>query len=86
MATCEVCGNDYWMSFDIHTAGGNTHTFDSFECAINRLAPVCEHCQTKIVGHGVEVSGRFFCCAHCARAVDADQGSQLRDAVGAQPG
>jgi hypothetical protein len=21
-----------------------------------------------VIGHGVEVSGRFFCCAHCARA------------------
>jgi hypothetical protein len=21
-----------------------------------------------VIGHGVEVGGRFFCCAHCARA------------------
>jgi hypothetical protein len=26
-----------------------------------------------VIGHGVEVSGRFFCCAHCARiATSAD--------------
>lgn len=85
MATCEVCGNDYWMAFEVRTAG-NTHTFDSFECAIHRLAPICEHCQCRIVGHGVEVNGRFFCCGHCARSVDADQGAQIRDAVGAHPG
>ena len=67
MAVCEVCGNDYWMSFEVHTVGGNTHIFDSFECAIQRLAPVCEHCRCRIIGHGVEVEGRFYCCAHCAR-------------------
>jgi hypothetical protein len=22
-----------------------------------------------VIGHGVEVGGRFFCCAHCARSV-----------------
>ncbi|MEV1290295.1 Prokaryotic metallothionein [Micromonospora sp. NPDC049679] len=85
MATCEVCGNDYWMAFEIKTSSGAVHTFDSFECAIHRMAPVCEHCQCKIVGHGVEVSGRFFCCAHCARSVGGEQGAEVRDAVGARP-
>jgi phage terminase large subunit GpA-like protein len=86
MATCEVCGNDYYLSFEVHTVGGNVHTFDSFECAIHRLAPVCEHCQCRIVGHGVEISGRFYCCAHCARAEDHEQGQQIRDAAGSRPG
>ncbi|MCP3782386.1 Prokaryotic metallothionein [Micromonospora sp. A3M-1-15] len=85
MATCEVCGNDYWMAFEVRTVNGATHIFDSFECAIQKMAPICEHCQTKIVGHGVEVSGRFFCCAHCARAVEGSQGAEVRDAVGARP-
>ena len=67
MAVCEVCGNDYWMSFEVRTAGA-VHTFDSFECAIHRLAPICEHCRCRIIGHGVEADGRFFCCAHCASA------------------
>ena len=66
MARCEVCGNDYHLSFQVVTAG-QTHTFDSFECAIHKLAPVCEHCGCKIVGHGIEAEGTFFCCAHCAR-------------------
>jgi hypothetical protein len=66
MARCEVCGNEYDMSFQV-IAAGQTHTFDSFECAIHRLAPVCEHCGCKIVGHGIEAEGTFFCCAHCAR-------------------
>lgn len=66
MATCEMCGNSYDKSFDIVTEGVS-HTFDSFECAIQAMAPRCGHCGIPIVGHGVEGDGRFFCCAHCAR-------------------
>ena len=29
MATCEVCGNDYWMAFEVRTVSGDVHTFDS---------------------------------------------------------
>jgi hypothetical protein len=86
MAICETCGNDYWLAFEIRTVGGNVHVFDSFECAIQKLAPICEHCQCKIVGHGVEVGGHFFCCAHCARSADAQQGTKIRDTVGTHPG
>ncbi len=66
MAKCEVCDNDYDKAMEI-TVSGQRHVFDSFECAIHRLAPSCEHCGCKIVGHGVESSGHFYCCAHCAR-------------------
>lgn len=86
MAACEVCGNDYWMSFEVRTISGDVHTFDSIECAAQRIAPTCEHCACRILGHGVEVDGRFFCCAHCARMGDSEKGAQIRDAVGAHPG
>lgn len=68
MARCDVCGNDYHLSFEV-IRGGERHTFDSFECAIHRLAPVCDHCGVRIVGHGIEGEGRgnFYCCANCAR-------------------
>jgi hypothetical protein len=66
MATCEVCGNNYHLAFEVVTVGGR-HVFDSFECAIHKLAPVCEHCGCKVIGHGIEGDGKFFCCAHCAR-------------------
>jgi hypothetical protein len=66
MAVCELCGNDYDKAFQI-TVGGESHTFDSFECAIHVLAPTCDHCGCKIIGHGVEADGTFFCCAHCAK-------------------
>ena len=75
MPTCEKCGNDYDKSFQI-IAQGATHTFDSFECAIQTLAPTCAHCGVRIVGHGLEKSGRIFCCAHCAEQEGA---SGLRD-------
>jgi Rieske Fe-S protein len=65
MATCDVCGNDYDKSFEV-TMGGTTRTFDSFECAIQALAPTCAHCGCRVIGHGVESDGRIFCCAHCA--------------------
>jgi len=66
MAKCDVCGNDYDKSFQLVTADGRAMVFDSFECAIHATAPTCAHCKCRIVGHGVEVAGRLYCCAHCA--------------------
>ena len=77
MAVCESCGNDYDRAFEVRMNGA-AHVFDSFECAIHRLAPSCEHCGCKIVGHGVEAGEHMFCCASCAAAAGA-QG--LRDHV-----
>jgi hypothetical protein len=57
---------------------GTTHTFDSFECAIHALAPTCEHCGCRVIGHGVESDARIFCCAHCAHAAGIDR---LQDRV-----
>lgn len=68
MSVCEVCGNDYDKSIEIEVAGGERHVFDSFECAIHALAPSCEHCGCRIVGHGVQAGDSLFCCAHCAHA------------------
>jgi Rieske Fe-S protein len=65
MPKCEVCGNDYDKAFTI-TFAGKPRIFDSFECAIHALAPVCAHCGCKVIGHGAEGGGRIFCCAHCA--------------------
>jgi hypothetical protein len=47
MATCEVCENEYDKAFEVVVAGKH-HTFDSFECAIHALPPVCP--RTAIVG------------------------------------
>ena len=67
MAKCDVCGNDYDKAFKV-TQGGASMTFDSFECAISALAPHCDYCDCRIIGHGLEAGdGRMFCCAHCAK-------------------
>lgn len=65
MARCMVCGNEYDKAFEVKM-NGNNYIFDSFECAIHALAPKCNECGVKILGHGIEADGKFFCCAHCA--------------------
>ena len=66
MPKCEVCENEYDKSFSIEM-NGERHVFDSFECAIQRLAPQCAYCQCRIIGHGIEANSKMFCCANCAR-------------------
>ena len=50
-------------AFQVTMSGGDSH---SFECAIHALAPTREHCGVRVIGHGVEADGHFYCCAHCA--------------------
>ncbi len=64
MPRCEVCRNDYDRAFEVVMAG-ERHVFDSFECAIHALAPACAHCGCRIVGHGLEAGGVYYCCSHC---------------------
>jgi Rieske Fe-S protein len=66
MGTCVQCGNDYDKSFEVRM-NGRTMIFDSFECAIQALAPVCPHCGCRIIGHGVQHGDTIFCCVHCAK-------------------
>jgi hypothetical protein len=65
MAICETCGNDYDKAFQV-VVKGDAHTFDSFECAIQTLAPKCKTCGTRILGHGLEAGENLYCCGHCA--------------------
>lgn len=74
---CATCGNVYDKAFQV-TKQGKSMTFDSFECAIQALAPTCTHCKCRIIGHGVEASGTYYCCAHCAKH---EGEKQLRDRV-----
>jgi hypothetical protein len=68
MEPCSVCGNVYDKSFEV-TMAGKRFVFDAFECAIHLLAPVCDHCGCRVIGHGMEADGVIFCCAHCASQV-----------------
>ena len=75
---CEVCGNTYERAFFQVVMAGKVHAFDTFECAIRALAPTCDHCGCKIIGHGMEADGVFYCCAHCA----AERGvGEMRDHI-----
>ena len=65
MPRCEVCGNPYGKTFEVRQ-DQSSHRFDCFECAIHALAPTCHHCGCRVIGHGVEIAGLVFCCAHCA--------------------
>ena len=79
MARCDVCGNEYDAAMTIEAPGRGSGTFDSFECAIHALAPTCDHCGCRIIGHGVQSGASIYCCASCAR----EAGDQtLRDRAG----
>lgn len=57
MAKCEHSGNDCDKTFEIRR-DGKTQVFDSFECSIHVMAPECDRCGGKIIGHGVESAPR----------------------------
>ncbi len=78
MARCEVCENNYDKSFEVNVAG-HRHIFDSFECAIQALAPTCAHCGCRIIGHGIEADGTFYCCAHCAEQKGVERARDRAD-------
>jgi hypothetical protein len=73
MAICEVCGDDYDKALRISTStDSRVHVFDSFECAMQALAPSCARCNCTILGHGVESDGVIYCSAHCATAAGVE--------------
>jgi hypothetical protein len=74
-AQCGTCGNEYDKPFQV-LMDGESHVFDSFECAIEALAPRCTHCACRVIGHGVEEGGSVFCCKSCAAATGS---TALRD-------
>lgn len=65
MGICATCGNEYEHTFTV-SRDGESFEFDSFECAIHKLAPVCARCQCRVIGHGVQQGETIYCCAHCA--------------------
>ncbi|MDN5874888.1 MAG: hypothetical protein L0H29_10960 [Sinobacteraceae bacterium] len=80
MPRCDCCGNDYQHAFVVER-DGERHTFDSFECAIHLLAPACEYCGCRMLGHGVATNYGVYCCAHCARAAGAENATDHFESV-----
>jgi hypothetical protein len=66
MLRCESCGNKYNLFITVER-NGIKHCFDCFECAIHKLAPYCERCNVRVIGHGVQFDGVIFCSRFCAK-------------------
>lgn len=62
---CEVCGNKGTGCFEVRL-GGETHIFDSFECAMQALSPRCGYCNCHIRGHSVVLGKKLYCSYECA--------------------
>jgi hypothetical protein len=79
MPACATCGNDYDKAFTVTLYDGSSLTFDSVECMAMQVAPTCNRCGVRILGHGLEAPGEaFYCCEHCA---EKDGVSGLTDRV-----
>jgi hypothetical protein len=77
-AQCETCGNTYEKAFHV-SLDGQTHVFDSFECAIEALAPRCAHCHCRVIGHGTERRGAIFCSKGCAESTATAKATPLQE-------
>lgn len=62
---CEVCGNETEQALAV-TVAGALHVFDTFDCAIQALAPVCERCGRTITGQALRREGGVYCSRECA--------------------
>lgn len=70
MAICDQCGNEYEPALQV-TQGEKNYIFDSFQCAVEKMAPRCPNCETRVIGHGTTAAGQVFCCTPCAEAYTA---------------
>ncbi len=67
MGRCTVCGQESDLGFTVCTADGRSYVFDSFECAVDRLASRCACCGIRIIGHATASDGSLFCGVHCSQ-------------------
>lgn len=64
-ARCINCGLNIEKDY-ILFINGKEFIFDSFECAINFVAPRCAHCNSVIVSREIRHSDEIFCSASCS--------------------
>lgn len=84
MTICNVCGNEYNQSFELHSEH-EIQVFDRFECAFYTVTPMCACCKGKINENGIEIGGVFFCCIHCAVEYHACELKQVAYVYEAEP-
>jgi hypothetical protein len=63
---CMNCGLNIEKDYILYI-NGTEFTFDSFECAINFVAPRCTHCNSIILGRGTKQSDDIFCSPQCRK-------------------
>lgn len=66
-ARCMNCGVNIEKDYILFINGAE-YTFDSFECAVNFVAPRCTNCNTIIMGHGIKSADNIYCSSSCAHA------------------
>lgn len=69
---CLNCGEDIEKDY-ILFINGTEYTFDSFECAVNFMAPRCCNCNSVIMGHGIRTEGEIYCSKSCANSENYNQ-------------
>lgn len=62
---CINCGFNIEKDYILYV-NGTEFTFDSFECAVNFVAPRCASCNTVIMGKGVQTHGSVYCSSTCS--------------------
>lgn len=65
-ARCLNCGSNIEKDY-ILFINGTEFTFDSFECAVNFVAPRCAHCNSVVMGQGITLSDQTFCSPQCSK-------------------
>ena len=63
---CMNCGLNIEKDYILYI-NGTEFTFDSFECAINFVAPRCNHCNSIIIGRGIKHLDEIFCSFDCSK-------------------
>lgn len=65
---CENCGSNIEKDYILFINGAEFF-FDSFECAVNFVAPRCAHCNTVILGKSFQSGDQVFCTENCSKDV-----------------
>jgi len=69
LGRCETCSNEAEKLFEVIVCG-QSHAYDSFQCAVMAMAHRCDFCGLSISTPVMEHNGRHFCSSSCAEAVD----------------
>lgn len=64
---CLNCGENIEKDYVVFV-NGQEYIFDTFECAVNFLAPCCFNCKSIIMGHEVKRNGEIYCSETCAHS------------------